>query len=45
MCHVVPPAAREAFLKSRPPGPPEKLLTNEKFFAELFTKSDPPEAI
>jgi hypothetical protein len=28
----MPPAARGAFLKSRPPGPPEKLLFNNKKF-------------
>ncbi len=27
---MLPPAARGAFLKSRPPGPPEKLLFNKK---------------
>jgi hypothetical protein len=36
----MPPAARGAFLKNRPPGPPEKLLSNKKFLevSEPFYK-------
>ena len=36
----LPPAARGAFLKNRPPGPPKKLLSNKKFLevSEPFYK-------
>jgi hypothetical protein len=36
----MPPAARGAFLKNRPPGPPAKLLFNKKFLevSEPFYK-------